>query len=189
MSPRPTPPNIDSVDTQRLNALEAAPTRTRRRNRTRSGDRRRQSTQGAAPWRRPSALDAQHPVPPDLDDLASQWQRALDAGELALRAAAGTLPALYLSTCRRELIQERQDTAALLTGIARSRGVRPLPWLSPVPLSKEMLGLTAPIQACLFDLDGVLTQTAKVHAAAWKEMFDAYLKGRAAASGDRTIGR
>ena len=28
------------------------------------------------------------------------------------------------------------------------------------------------ITACLFDLDGVLTQTAKVHAAAWKEMFD-----------------
>lgn len=32
---------------------------------------------------------------------------------------------------------------------------------------------------CLFDLDGVLTQTAKVHSAAWKEMFDAYLKERA----------
>ena len=29
---------------------------------------------------------------------------------------------------------------------------------------------------CLFDLDGVLTQTAKVHAAAWKEMFDAFLR-------------
>jgi beta-phosphoglucomutase family hydrolase len=33
--------------------------------------------------------------------------------------------------------------------------------------------------ACLFDLDGVLTQTAKVHAAAWKEMFDSYLSRRA----------
>ncbi len=35
------------------------------------------------------------------------------------------------------------------------------------------------MRACLFDLDGVLTQTAKVHAAAWKEMFDAYLRVRA----------
>ncbi len=34
------------------------------------------------------------------------------------------------------------------------------------------------ISACLFDLDGVLTQTAKVHAAAWKEMFDTYLLER-----------
>ena len=41
-----------------------------------------------------------------------------------------------------------------------------------------MLGLPDDIQACLFDLDGVLTQTAKVHAAAWKEMFDAFLEER-----------
>jgi beta-phosphoglucomutase family hydrolase len=39
-----------------------------------------------------------------------------------------------------------------------------------------MLGLPDGIRACLFDLDGVLTQTAKVHAAAWKEMFDAFLR-------------
>jgi beta-phosphoglucomutase family hydrolase len=39
-----------------------------------------------------------------------------------------------------------------------------------------MLGLPDGVRACLFDLDGVLTQTAKVHAAAWKEMFDAFLR-------------
>ena len=32
------------------------------------------------------------------------------------------------------------------------------------------------IRACLFDLDGVLTQTAKIHAQAWKEMFDGFLR-------------
>ena len=35
-----------------------------------------------------------------------------------------------------------------------------------------MLGLPSEIDACLFDLDGVLTQTATVHAEAWKSMFD-----------------
>ncbi|MDL5205603.1 beta-phosphoglucomutase family hydrolase [Streptomyces sp. ALI-76-A] len=40
------------------------------------------------------------------------------------------------------------------------------------------LGLPADIQACLFDLDGVVTRTAVVHAAAWKEMFDAFLRER-----------
>ncbi|NSC20828.1 beta-phosphoglucomutase family hydrolase [Streptomyces albus subsp. chlorinus] len=40
------------------------------------------------------------------------------------------------------------------------------------------LGLPDGVRACLFDLDGVLTRTAVVHAAAWKEMFDAYLRGR-----------
>ena len=40
------------------------------------------------------------------------------------------------------------------------------------------------ISACLFDLDGVLTQTAKVHAAAWKEMFDAFLRDRSSRTGE-----
>ncbi|MGW2723196.1 HAD family hydrolase [Streptomyces sp. NPDC001492] len=40
------------------------------------------------------------------------------------------------------------------------------------------LGLPEDIQACLFDLDGVVTRTAVVHAAAWKETFDAFLRGR-----------
>jgi beta-phosphoglucomutase-like phosphatase (HAD superfamily) len=41
-----------------------------------------------------------------------------------------------------------------------------------------MLGLPDAARACLFDLDGVLTKTAVVHAAAWKEMFDDFLRRR-----------
>jgi len=37
------------------------------------------------------------------------------------------------------------------------------------------VGLPEQIRACLFDLDGVLTQTATVHAAAWSDAFDAFL--------------
>ncbi|MEV4045843.1 beta-phosphoglucomutase family hydrolase [Streptomyces ambofaciens] len=40
------------------------------------------------------------------------------------------------------------------------------------------LGLPDDIRACLFDLDGVVTRTAVVHAAAWKETFDAFLRER-----------
>jgi len=40
------------------------------------------------------------------------------------------------------------------------------------------VGLPQATRACLFDLDGVLTQTAKVHAAAWKQMFDEFLRAR-----------
>ncbi|MEV4277237.1 beta-phosphoglucomutase family hydrolase [Actinoplanes xinjiangensis] len=39
-----------------------------------------------------------------------------------------------------------------------------------------MLGLPSQVTACLFDLDGVLTQTALVHNAAWKQTFDTFLK-------------
>jgi beta-phosphoglucomutase family hydrolase len=47
----------------------------------------------------------------------------------------------------------------------------------------RVLGLPDDIKGLLFDLDGVLTQTAKVHAAAWKTMFDEFLKDRAAREG------
>jgi beta-phosphoglucomutase family hydrolase len=50
-----------------------------------------------------------------------------------------------------------------------------------------MLGLPDGVKACLFDLDGVLTKTAKVHAQAWKEMFDAYLRERSAKSGETFV--
>jgi beta-phosphoglucomutase family hydrolase len=47
-----------------------------------------------------------------------------------------------------------------------------------------VLGLPDGVKALLFDLDGVLTSTAKVHAAAWKQMFDEYLRQRAEKLGE-----
>ncbi|OUD00017.1 hypothetical protein [Streptosporangium minutum] len=44
------------------------------------------------------------------------------------------------------------------------------------------LGRTA---AMIFDTDGGITDTARVHAAAWKRGFDAFLRGRAERSGER----
>jgi len=41
--------------------------------------------------------------------------------------------------------------------------------------------------AVLFDMDGVLTATAKVHAASWKKMFDDFLKKRSAETGEPFI--
>ena len=47
-----------------------------------------------------------------------------------------------------------------------------------------MLGLPAGVRACLFDLDGVLTQTAHVHRAAWTATFDEYLRERSDRTGE-----
>ena len=47
-----------------------------------------------------------------------------------------------------------------------------------------MLGLPDGVRACLFDLDGVLTDTASVHKKAWKAMFDSYLRERADRTGE-----
>jgi beta-phosphoglucomutase family hydrolase len=50
-----------------------------------------------------------------------------------------------------------------------------------------MLGLPDRITALLFDMDGVLTQTAKLHANAWKRAFDEFLKTRAKSDGERFV--
>ena len=50
-----------------------------------------------------------------------------------------------------------------------------------------VIGLPDGVRACLFDLGGVLTRTATVHAAAWKEMFDGYLGERAARTGEEFV--
>jgi len=53
-----------------------------------------------------------------------------------------------------------------------------------MPDTAQGLGLPSGIRACLFDLDGVLTQTARVHAQAWKEMFDAFLRRHSERTGE-----
>ncbi len=53
--------------------------------------------------------------------------------------------------------------------------------------SKPNLKFPKNIRACLFDMDGVLTKTATVHAAAWKEMFDDYLQQHADETGEEFV--
>lgn len=108
----------------------------------------------------------------DLEPLAAQWQRALDAADRALVAAADTLPAPYLRSHRSELAEERRQTAKLLITVARAKGIHRVPWLSPVPMSNRLLGLDGAVEACLFDLDGVLTDSGLLHAAAWGTVID-----------------
>jgi beta-phosphoglucomutase family hydrolase len=50
-----------------------------------------------------------------------------------------------------------------------------------------MFGLPDGVRACLFDMDGVVTQTAVVHAAAWKEMFDDFLREHARSTGTEFV--
>ena len=167
---------IASMEAQHVSGLGVALARTRRRRRTRARG-------SVAPPRLSLAAVVRPASRVTLDRLASQWQRALDTDERALHAAAGTLPPEYLSQHRRELAQERRETALLLADVAHAKGIRPLPWLSPVPVRKEMLDLTASTQACLFDLDGVLTDSALLHASAWAQVLDEFLLRMSASTG------
>jgi HAD superfamily hydrolase (TIGR01509 family) len=119
---------------------------------------------------------ATQPAPAlELDSISARWQLALDAAERALGAAGGSLPPSELRQRRGGLARERQQTAQLLAHLARTAGVLPVPWLSPVPVSTTMLGLPTATKACLFDLEGVLTDSALVHAQAWSDVFDEFL--------------
>ena len=51
-----------------------------------------------------------------------------------------------------------------------------------------LVGLPDAVTAGLFDLDGVLTNTAAVHDKAWQEMFDAFLRERAERTGEQSVG-
>jgi beta-phosphoglucomutase-like phosphatase (HAD superfamily) len=134
--------------------------------------------------RPPPRVPAVPPTPPvDLDTLAAHWHRALDASERALAAARGTLSPGYVSERRAELARERQRTAELLVSLARARSVRPEPWLAPGRIDVRELGLPATTRACLFDLDGVLTDSGLLHAWAWGEVLDGLLLGLAQETG------
>jgi HAD superfamily hydrolase (TIGR01509 family) len=111
----------------------------------------------------------------ELDTVAAGWQVALDAAEHALGSSGRSLRADDLVRHRVGLVQERRQTAALLAQLAHAAGVRPDPWLSPTPLSVTMLGLPVGVRACVFDLDGVLSDSAVLHASAWAEVFDGVL--------------
>ena len=144
---------------------------------TNRGRRATPRTAGAAtPKTDPLEVDAQSPPPHvELDTVTARWQLALDAAEWAIGAPGNLLPPSELGQRRHALAKERRQTAELLRRLAQVTRVRPEPWLSPVPLTTTMLGLPAAVRACVFDLEGVLTDSAVLHAIAWGEVFDDFL--------------
>jgi beta-phosphoglucomutase-like phosphatase (HAD superfamily) len=114
--------------------------------------------------------------PLELDRLAASWHRALDADERALAAATGTLTAAELGRRRSELAEERRRTADALGQLAATAYVHPRPWLAPMAVTPRMLGLPDGVTTCLFDLDGVLTDSGVLHAWAWAAAFDGFLQ-------------
>ena len=111
----------------------------------------------------------------DLDSLAAEWQVALDAADRALAASRPSLKGPEVEARRERLRLERQAAATELQRFARVTRVPEVPWLSPIPLTPALLGLPAHVQACIFDLEGVLTDSSQLHASAWAHVFDELL--------------
>lgn len=147
------------------------PTATRRT----ATDRARAARSGARAPLQPVGPEAAPPAI-DLDGAATGWQLALDGAERALRAARHDLPHAEIAERRATLAHERKATADLLLQLARAHRSEPLPWLSPVPLTARMVGLSDRVEACLFDLEGVLTDGGRLQAWAWRTVFQDYFQ-------------
>jgi beta-phosphoglucomutase-like phosphatase (HAD superfamily) len=125
-----------------------------------------------------------------LDEIGAHWRVALFAAHDALAAAracgrSGGWDPGELAMLERKLAEERAATARLLDALAREEHVRLSRRLTDPRATAETLGLPHGVQACLFDLDGVLTGSAEVHAAAWRECINDLLSRRYERAGER----
>ena len=129
-----------------------------------------------------------------LTGLAVDSRLAGGSGKGTARRAAAAL-AMLLGAIAGALLLKTSLAPPLFTAAALALvvGAAYLPWRGEEHdgggggYRACVLGLPTDIEACLFDLDGVLTQTAKLHAAAWKEAFDGYLRERAAKRGEEFV--
>ncbi len=128
-------------------------------------------------------------APRTLDELSVHWRLALFAAQDALLAAGACgrsgLRDDELGTFGRSLAAERVETARLLAAVAHEERVPLHHSLAGPRASARTLGLPDGVRACLFDLDGVLTASAEIHAAAWRDSLNEFLSRRLELAGER----
>jgi beta-phosphoglucomutase-like phosphatase (HAD superfamily) len=125
-----------------------------------------------------------------LDEVGAHWRVALFAAHDALSAAracgrSSGWSAGELTLLERKLAEERLTTERLLDAVAREEHVRLTHRLVTPRATAQTLGLPHGTRACLFDLDGVLTGSAELHAAAWRESINDLLSRRFERVGER----
>jgi HAD superfamily hydrolase (TIGR01509 family) len=125
-----------------------------------------------------------------LEDISAHWRLALIVAQDALSAIARSGPGVKfppheLRERAGRLEQERAQTAKLLDEVAREEHVHLRHRLSAPRATRRALGLPDSVQACVFDLDGVLTASDDLHAAAWRDALDPVLAGRVERTGER----
>ena len=126
----------------------------------------------------------------NLDALAGRWRTAFDLEADALARASRLRGSLgfseeELAEHRGRLTSEREAVARLMTAIAREDHVPLHRSVSAPRATRQMLGLPPGVLGCIFDLEGVLTGSASIHAAAWAVTFDELLSRRLERTGER----
>ena len=138
----------------------------------------------------PVTLASPAPTPRTLDELSAHWRLALFAAQDVLTAARRCgrsvgLRSDEVSTFERSLADERVQTARLLEALAHEEHISLRNRLTSPRATAQTVGLPLGVRACLFDLDGVLTASAEIHAAAWRDSLNDFLARRLERTGER----
>jgi HAD superfamily hydrolase (TIGR01509 family) len=128
-----------------------------------------------------------------LDTIAIHWREALDDAEDALNDVSRSrkmlqFPAAELRDRTKELRSEREGAARDLERLARTTRLPLHRRLVGPRASSVLLGLGTGVRACIFDLDGVLTPSQSLHAAAWQGALDELLARHHDATGQHLGG-
>lgn len=124
----------------------------------------------------------------ELDALAFRWRRALDTAADSLGQVERSRRVLHFSpaelrTLASAVERERSLTDVDLERLARATHTHLHRHMQGPRATGMLLGLGSSVEACVFDLDGVLTPSAALHAAAWRETFDEFLSRHHAQAG------
>jgi HAD superfamily hydrolase (TIGR01509 family) len=125
----------------------------------------------------------------ELDALAFRWRGALDTAADSLGQVERSRRVLHFSpaelrTLASEVERERSLTDVDLERLARATHTHLHRHMQGPRATGTLLGLGSSVEACVFDLDGVLTPSAALHAAAWRETFDEFLSRHHALAGE-----
>lgn len=123
-----------------------------------------------------------------LDTLTFRWRDALDKAADSVAQLGRSRQVLHVSptelrTWASEVERERGTTDAELERLARTTHTHLHRHMQGPRATGRLLGLGSSVEACVFDLDGVLTPSAVLHAAAWRETFDEFLSRHHAHTG------
>lgn len=116
----------------------------------------------------------------ELDALAFRWRGALDTAADSLGQVERSRRVLRFSPAElrawvSDVERERDLTDVDLERLARVTHTHLHRHMQGPRATGTLLGLGSSVEACVFDLDGVLTPSAALHAAAWRETFDEFL--------------
>jgi HAD superfamily hydrolase (TIGR01509 family) len=125
-----------------------------------------------------------------LDSAAFQWREALDAATDSLDTVSRSRQALRFSTAElgtrvTELRHERDMTERDLERLAGTTHTQVHRHMYGPRACGARLGLGEVVEGCVLELDGVLTPSTDLHAAAWQETFDEFLARHHQHVGDR----